>query len=220
MTIKDLEEKIKKSASEDTRGLHLFSSRTRRDVYRELSRLPCRTSSSIGTSLGVDSRVVEWHLKKIRKGGFVEMWRSGKTYFYIPQLLDVSDLEFFSLLNNRGIRTIVRYVLEGCRQIKEIPLARSTLYRHLGTLEDADIITINRGSRGYVCATPQLLRLREKYAAKGPNFKREFVKMLEIPGFTVTVIGEVAHELKLEVKGLENFTMGVFISPLETALEV
>ncbi len=220
MTIKDLERRIKGTTEEETRGLHIFSPRTRRDVYRELSRLPCRTSSSISRSLGIDARVVEWHLKKLHGEGFVETWIRGRRYYYIPSLVDLGDLEFFALLNRKSVRVIVRYLLEGCREIRDIPVPRSTLYRDLRLLENMDMVLANRGTRSYVCPGDKLKRMKEKYNERGANFKRELVKMLEYPGFSVVVLGEVNHELKLEINGLENFTMGVFISPLETSLEV
>ncbi len=220
MSLKELEKWIKVSKSEDVRGIHIFSNPIRRSIYRELTRLPCRTASSIAIKLGVDYRVVLWHLLKLENSGFVSRWVEHKTYFFVPYLVDLHDLEFFSLLNSKAVKMIIRYIYGGCRMVNEIPVPKSTLYRYVAKLKQMEYVYSPKDSRGYICPSKSLIELIERSKDKGTNFKREFPKLLEYPGFHVRVLGEIDNELKLEVYGIESFTMGVFISPFITSMEV
>ncbi len=220
MSIIDLEKKIKKSATEEVRGLHIFSNEKRRAVYRELTRRPCRTESSIARAARVDVKVASWHLWKLMHEGYVAYQTLERRCYYVPELVDTVDLNFFHLLNSPVARRLVRYALDGCKEIKKIRTPKSTLYRYLSLLEEQGYIYRKKYRGAYMCANNSLLRLAEKYEERGMNFKREILKKLEYPGFHVRVLGEVNHELKIEISGLETFTMGVFISPLITSLEV
>ncbi len=220
MSLQDLERKIKESKGEEIYGLHIFSNKNRREVFRELTRLPCRTSSSIGKSLGMDARVVEWHLKKMKNVGFVDEWKDKRRYYYVLGLVDPIDLPFFKALNSKDARIIIMYAINGCRKISDIPVARSSFYRHVKLFQECGIIEVGGASGSYICPTEKLKKMVERYETLGMNYKREIVKKLEVEGFHVNVLGVVKNELKLEITGMENFNMGVFISPIYTAMEV
>ncbi len=220
MSIKELEKRIKSVQSESTQGLHLFSSENRRAVFRELSRLPCQTSSSIGAHLNIEPRVAEWHLKKLHDVGLVEVWNEKKRFYFIPELVDFSDLPLFSLLNRKAVKYIIRYAVSGCSPVSDLKVPSSSFYKYAHELEQLDMIYISGTQRKYLCGTERLRKLVEKYEEKGINFKKYILKVIEIPGFNVRVAGIINNELKIEVRGLENFSMGVYISPLQTAMEV
>jgi len=220
MTINDLEARIKKSKVEQSRGLHIFSNMRRRAIYRTLTKLPCQTESSIAKHNTIDVKVARWHLWKLAQAGYVAVQELDKRYYYVPELVDIGDLRFFSELNSKEARKLILFVRDGCRALKEIKVPKSTLYRYIKIFESMGYIRKVRNQSSYVCPSEPLFELGEKSEEKGMNFKREFMKKIEAPGFHVRVLGELNHELKLEVYGLERFTMGVYISPLETALEV
>jgi hypothetical protein len=71
-----------------------------------------------------------------------------------------------------------------------------------------------------VCGTENLRKLVEKYDLIGKKYKKSFLKHIETRGFSVRVLGTVNYELKIHITGMETFTMGIFISPLRTAMEV
>ncbi len=220
MSIQDLERKIKESKGEEIYGLHIFSNKNRRMVFRELTKLPCRTSSSIAKLLNLDPKVAEWHLKKLEDGEYVKTWREGRRYYYVPGLVDVMDLPFFKALNSKDARKIILYVLNGCRKASDIPVSSSTFYRYINLFERWDLVQIGGFKCSYICPTKKMKSMIERYEEQGMNYKREIVKKLENEGFHVKVLGIVKYELKLEIGGMENFNMGIFISPLHTSLEV
>ncbi len=217
--LKDLEKRIK-SASEKEEGFHIFSSVMRRAIFRELTRFLCRTASSIATATGIEVRSVIWHLEKLRRAGYVDSADRGKKYYIVPGLIHLEDVPLFSILGRKNARKLLKIVWNGCVPISQIKISKSTLYRIVRMLENLEIIERGGERRKYLCATEKLMELVDKYDKIGKDFKRDFVKRIEMKGFEVKVIGTVGYEVKIRVSGMENFTMGVFISPLRTTLEV
>ncbi len=217
--LEELKRRIK-SVTEEEKGFHIFSNERRRAIFRELSRLPCRTSSSIAKATGIEVRSVIWHLEKLRREGFVDSVNLGKKYYIIPGLIFLEDMPFFSLLGRREVRKLLKMIWGGCVPISQIRISKSTLYRITNELENFGVVEKSGDKCKYICPTEKLQELVDKYDKVGRDFKKEFLKRIEVRGFEVEVIGTVGYELKIRVRGMENFTMGVFISPLRTALEV
>ncbi|NPA75134.1 MAG: helix-turn-helix transcriptional regulator [Euryarchaeota archaeon] len=220
MSLNILEEKIKKASETGGEGYHIFSNENRRNIFRELTRRACRTTSSLAASTGIDSKVVVWHLNKLKKHGFVHEWKKGRLYYYPVELIKPDDLELFRILNSKDARIIMLHASKGCIEIANIPCSKSTLYRYLKIFSDMELIEISGLRKKYLCGTEKLANLLEQYDVRGMNYKKRFLKYVEKRGFNVRIVGTINYELKIEFSGLENFTMGIYISPLRTAMEV
>ncbi len=213
-------EKMMRAEEENVKGIHIFSNRNRREIFTQLTKFPCRTSSSLSKILDIDVRDVEWHLKKLESLGFVFSWKKNKKYYGVKDLVMEDDMLFFSLLGRNGMKDIVRNLMGGCKEIGSFEIKKSTLYRYLNELKSLDIVNIIGTRRKMVCATNKLNKMIEKYDEIGREYKKTILKKLEMRGYEIEVIGTVDYELKIRIRGVEDFSMGIFISPLRTVLEV
>ncbi len=213
-------EKIIKREEDNVRGIHIFSNKNRREIFRELTKFPCRTSSSLSKILGIDVRSVEWHLKKLESLEYVISLKKNKKYYCIKDLVREEDLPFFTLLGKAGIRNIIKNVINGCKEINSFEIKRATLYRYLSELKTLKIISVIGTKRKMLCPTNKLEGIMEKYDEIGREYKRIILKKLDMKGYEIEVIGTVNYELKIRISGVEDFNMGIFISPLRTILEV
>ena len=219
MDLRKLQEKIKE-AREEEKGFHLFSSKRRRDVFKELTRLPCRTASSLSKVTGIEVRSVIWHLGKLHRAGFVDLVESNKKYYIVPGLIYLEDIPFFSLLSLNNAKKLLKIIWGGCVPISNIRMGTSTIYRLVNRLKSMGLVELEGERRKLLCPTEKLGEMAEKYDKIGRDFKREFLKKIESKGFEIEVIGTVNYELKIRVTGMDNFNMSIFISPVRTALEV
>ena len=220
MKMTTLEQRIKNSQTNLTYGYHVFSNENRRMIFREITHRQCQTSSSIASLLGLDVKVVNWHLKKLVEERYVDIWVNGRNYYYVPGLMRIDDLPVFRMFNSREARKIALYAVRGCRDIKKIPVAKTTLYRYLTQFAKMGLLYLKGYERKYVCGTDEFKTMIEIYDKIGVDYKHEFLKCVESKGFSAKIVGTVNYELKVEINGLENFTMGIFISPMRTAMEV
>ncbi len=220
---KELEEIIKTlEEGEEERGLHLFSNKNRRYVFRELTKAPCQTSSSIARKLNMDVQIAEWHLKRLGREGYVGEVEIRKKVYYPIELVKEEDLPLFTLLNNRNANLIVKSLFRRCRDIQFLQrhVSRATVYRVLRKLKDMDLIEDMKGTRRLVCLNDNFYRKMEEYDKMGLEFRRKFIKKIEFRGYSVEIIGTYNYETKIRVKGVENFTVGIYISPLKSILGV
>ena len=213
-------QEIIKAAKKEERGFHIFSNERRRVIFRELTRLPCRTSSSLSKSTGIEIRSVIWHLEKLHREEFVDIAKRGKKYYIVPNLIYLDDIPFFSLLSIKNAKKLLKTIWSGCVPISEINMGKSTLYRLVDNLKSLQMVGIEGQKRKLLCPTEKLIFMAEKYDKIGHDFKRDFLKKIESRGFEIEVLGTVNYELKIRVTGLDSFNMSVFISPVRTALEV
>ncbi len=220
MSLKELEKRIKGAIEDQSYGYHIFANENRRLVFRELTKRPCRTASSLSSALGMDTKVILWHLSKLREATLITTWKSGRTYYWPVELVRTKDLELFKILNSTDARKILLHAHKGCIEIKNIPVKSSTLYRYLKIYADMGLIDISGYGKKYMCGTELLKKMVEKYDLIGKKYKKTFIKKIETRGFSIRIMGTVNYEVKIEVSGMENFTMGIFISPLRTAMEV
>ncbi len=207
---------------EETRGYHIFSNRNRRELYRELTRAPCQNSSMLSSSTGVKPANVVWHMRKLEKEGYVNVHRLGGEVFYPAGLVAVEDVPLFYLINRKSAAQVIKALLYRCRGTDELleNISRATFYRVLRELKNLDIVETGRGTKSWVCLKDSFLQKIEEYDKRGLSFKREFIKRMEKGGYEVEVIGTYGYEVKLRILGREKFTMGIYISPLRTSLEV
>ncbi len=217
--LQKLKERIEK-AEEEKKGFHIFSCERRRKIFEELTKLPCRTSSSLSRITGIEVRSVIWHLEKLRRGGFVDVVKEGKKYYIVPGLIYLEDVPFFSLLSLKNVKKLLKIIWGGCVPISEINMRKSTLYRIVNHLKSMDMVELGGERRKLLCPTEKLGEMAEKYDKIGRDFKRDFLKKIESRGFEIKVIGTVNYKLKLRVTGMDNFNMSIYISPVRTALEV
>ncbi len=217
--IKKLQEKIK-GVKKEAKGFHIFSNERRREIFRELTRLPCRTSSSISKATGIEVRSVVWHMEKLHHEGFVDVVEKGKKYYIVPGLIYLEDLPFFSLLSLNNAKKLLKTIWDGCVPISEINIGKSTLYRLINCFKSLNIVDVEGQRRKLLCPTEKLSEIVEKYDEIGRDFKRDFLKKIETRGFEIEVLGTVNYELKIRIAGIDNFSMSIFISPVRTALEV
>ncbi len=220
---KELEEIIKTlEEDEGEKGLHLFSNRNRRYVFRELTRAPCQTSSSIARRLGVDIQIVEWHLKRLSREGYVGDRRIKKKIYYPEDLIKEEDLPLFSLLNNKGANLIVRSLYRKCREISflERHLSRATVYRVIKELKNMGFVEDMKGTHRLICLNDEFYEKVGEYDRIGLEFKKKFIKKIEFRGYVVEIIGTYNYETKIRVRGVEKFTLGIYISPLKSILGV
>ena len=216
----ELEELIRVE-KENVKGIHIFSNINRREIFRELTRFPCRTSSSISRTLGMDVRDAEWHLKKLEANGYLYSWNeNGRHYYCVKDLIREEDASFFSSLSKSGMRKIVRYIVYECKELVGFKVKKSTLYRHLNELGNMGMITVIGTRKKMVCPTEKLRNIVDKYDEMGRIFKKVILKKLDVAGYDIEVVGTVNYELKIRVRGIEDFNMGIFISPVRTILEV
>ena len=222
MRLRGIEKIVKGEEEEELEGYHIFSNGNRREVYRELTRRPCVTSSQISQSAGINVRNVIWHLGKLKREGFVGELRGRRHLYYPLHLVMESDLSLFSILNSKQGRKIVRSLYFGCKSIQELEenISHTTLYRILKKLKDMEMINIHRGRRSLVCLEEEFFRKVEDYDKLGLEFKKKFMEKIETRGYTVELIGTYDYEVKLRISGREKFTMGIFISPIRTSLGV
>ncbi len=220
MSLKSLEERIKKAGSGGGEGYHIFSNERRREIFRELTRRPCRTVSSLASTLSTDTKVVSWHITKMMEKKLVSRWKAGRTYYYPAELVRPGELELFRILNSKEARKIINHAYHGCTSLEKLPVQRTTMYRYLKIYEEMELIELSGARKKYMCGTEKLKSMVEEYDLIGKNYKKKFLELVEKRGFHVRVIGTVNYELKIEFTGLENFTMGIYISPLRTAMEV
>ena len=213
-------EKIIKKEEEVVRGIHIFSNERRRRIFMELTKFPCRTSSSLSRILNMDVRDVEWHLKKLVERDFVFTWKDRKKYYCVKNLVRKEDLAIFSLFNVPGILTLMRKISGECREISYFSIKKSTLYRYLKELKSLHLVGTVGIEKKLICATPKFRKMIEKYDEIGREYKSIILKKLEMPGYEVKNLGTINYELKVSIGGFENFSMSVFISPLRTILEV
>jgi DNA-binding MarR family transcriptional regulator len=220
---KELEEIIKTLEEEEgERGLHFFSNRNRRNVFREITRAPCQTSSSVARKLGVDVQIVEWHLKRLVREGFVVERNLKKKVYYPKDLIREDDVPLFYLLNTKGGWTVVHSLFRKCRDLSFLQrhLSRATVYRVLRELRKLDLVEEMRGTRKLVCLKEDFYKMMEDYDKIGLDFRRKFIKSIEFRGYSIEIIGTYNYETKIRVRGVENFTLGIYISPLKSILGV
>jgi len=220
---KELEEIIKTLEEEEgERGLHFFSNRNRRNVFREITRAPCQTSSAIARRLSVDVQIVEWHLKRLIREGFVKDANMRKKVYYPRDLVREEDVPLFYLLNSKSGKIIVNSLFRRCRDLSFLQrhLSRGTVYRVLRELKRLNLIEEMRGTKKLVCLKDDFYRKMEDYDKIGLEFRKKFIKSIEFRGYTIEIIGTYNYETKIRVKGVENFTLGIYISPIKTILGV
>ncbi len=206
----------------DEKGYHIFSNPSRREIFQELTRAPAQTSSSVAKKLGVDVQNVEWHLGKLSREGFVGSVEINKKLYYPIGLMRVEDAPLFQLLNTKGGWIVVNSLIGRCRDMKFLHrhISQSTAYRVVNALKSMGVVEVHKGSKRLICLNDRFKDLREEYEKMGFEFKRDFLKRIEIRGYSVEVIGTYGYETKIRVSGMENFTLGIYISPLRTILEV
>ncbi len=206
---------------EKERGFHIFANKHRRDVFRELTRAPCQTSSAIAKTLNYDVQDVEWHLRKLIENGFVEKREHKKRLFYPSGLVMDEDVPLFALINKKSGWLIVNSLKERCRDMPFLyrHVSRSTAYRVVDELRTLGLIEEMKGSKRLICLNENFYDKIEKYDAIGIEFKKKFINRVERRGYRVEVIGTYKYELTIRIFGIENFTLGIYISPLRTILE-
>ncbi len=207
---------------EEERGLHIFSNRHRREIFRELTRAPCQTSSSLSRTLSYDVQTVEWHLKKLKNEGFVDYKIQGKKLFYPMDLVMEQDIPLFHLLNTKSGWLITRALFEKCREMPYLyrHVSRASAYRVVEKLRNMNLLREMKGARKLVCLTDEFYEKVEMYGAYGSEFKKNFLKRVEFRGYTAEVVGTYDYEVIIRISGTENFTLGIFISPMKTILGV
>lgn len=206
---------------EEERGFHIFANKHRRDIFRELTRAPCQTSSSLARALGYDVQDVEWHLKKLMENGFVEKRELKKKLFYPSELVMEEDIPLFALLNTKSGWLIVNSLKERCRDMPFLyrHVSRSTAYRVISNLRTLGFLDEMKGTKRLICLNDNFYEKIEKYDVMGIEFKKRFIERIEKRGYSVEVIGTYKYELTIRILGMENFTLGIYISPMRTILE-
>ncbi len=206
---------------EEEKGFHIFANKHRRDAFRELTRAPCQTSSALAKALGYDVQDVEWHLKKLMKEGFVEKREYKKKLFYPSELIMKEDIPLFALLNTKSGWLIVNSLREKCRDMPFLyrHVSRATAYRIVKELRILGFLEEMKGTKRLICLNDNFYDKIEKYDALGIDFKKRFIEKIEKRGYSVEVIGTYNYEVTIRIVGIENFTLGIYISPLRTILE-
>ncbi len=204
------------------RGYHIFSNRHRREIFRELTRAPCQTSSSLMRKLGYDVQNVEWHLKRLMREGFVDLKIYKKKLFCPSELIFEEDIPLFHLLNTRSGWIIVRSLVDRCRDMPYLSkhASRATAYRVVDTLKSLNLVDVSKGTRKMICLNEGFYEKMDMYSVQGSEFKKNFIKRIEKRGYSAEIVGSYDYEIIIRLSGMENFTLGIFISPLKTILGV
>ncbi len=215
-------EDILRIEPEELKGYHIFSNPLRRAIFRELTRKPCVTSSFLGKKLGTSASAVEWHLKKLMSEDYIGFAGVNKKLYYPKELILEEDTGIFSVLNASIGSQIVRNLLGGCKSIEYFQgiFNSSTLYRNLRRLQALELIEKIRGRKVLYCLTERIPRKLGEYDKIGIDFKKRMLERISLRGYEVEIIGTYGYEVKLRIRGQENFSMGFFISPMRTTLEV
>ncbi len=203
-------------------GVHPLSNRTRRAVLRELTRKPCQTATAVATKLGANVQNVQWHLKKLEEYDFVKSFKKSRIRYYPAELISAEDLDMFSLIAGKNGWLVVKSLLSRCREINFLSrhMGKSTAYRILAELKKNGYVEEIRSSRAIYCLSDKFHSKLEYYDKRGLEFRKIFLKKIELRGYRVEIVGTVNYETKIRIEGYEKFTVGIFISPLRTALEV
>ena len=215
-------EDILRTEPEELEGYHIFYNPLRRAIFRELTRKPCVTSSFLGKKLGANVPAIEWHLKKLMSEDYIGSVITNKKLYYPQEMILPGDVETFSILNGSTGSQIMRNLLGGCKSIGYLQgmFSLSTLYRNLKALQTLGLVKKIRGRKALYCLTDIIPRKLEEYDKIGMDFKKRMLERISLRGYEVEIIGTYGYEVKLRIRGLENFTMGFFISPMRTTLEV
>ncbi len=222
MKLRGLESIVKGMEEEELRGYHLFSSRSRREIFREITRRPCINAPQISKATGMNASNVIWHIRKLMKEDYVGSYEYRSIVFYPRGLVKEEDLPLFSFLNTRSGNVIVRALFFDCKGTDELlqKFSRATLYRNLKVMQELRILEQEKGKKRLLCLTESFYKKLEEYDKIGIEFKRQFLEKLAIRGYDVDVIGIQDYEMKVRVTGKEKFTLGIYISPLRTSLGV
>jgi DNA-binding transcriptional ArsR family regulator len=206
---------------EEERGFHIFANKHRREIFKELTRAPCQTSSSIARALGYDVQTVEWHLKKLIAEGFVDLKEYKKKLFCPVNLILEEDVPLFSLLNTQSGWLIVNSLLNKCRDVPFLckHTSRATTYRIIKELRDLGFLEEIKGTKRLVCLNDRFYNKIEEYSSIGLEFKKKFIEKIDKKGYSVEIIGSYNYEVTIRITGIENFTLGIYISPIKSILE-
>ncbi len=206
---------------EKERGFHIFANRHRREIFKELTRAPCQTSSFLARTLGYDVQTVEWHLKKLMDFDLVSFKKMQKKLFYPVDLVREVDIPLFSLLNSKSGWIVVKSLMERCRDVPFLyrHVSRSTAYRIIKNLKNLGFIREMKGTKRLICLNDEFYNKIEEYDVLGMDFKQKFFEKIEMRGYNVEIIGSYDYQLILRVRGIENFNLGIYISPIRTILE-
>jgi predicted transcriptional regulator len=214
--------KLRVKREKEIRGLHVLSNPIRRNIFRELSKTPCRTASSVAKEMGMEPKRIEWHMEKLYRSGYLGKSIRGKRVYYPSGLVREEDVELFESLNIKSIKYIIRSLLTNCRDMNSLikNLSHATAYRAVKKLNNLGLVEIYKGRGSVVCVSPKFFQLREDYDEIGMNFKKEIIKRLEKGGYTAEIVGTYGYEVIVRVLGHEDFTLSFFTSPLRTMLGV
>ena len=214
--------KIRVKREREIRGLHVLSNEIRRNVFRELSKTPCRTASSVAKDMGMEVRRIEWHMEKLRRSDYLGRAVSGKKVYYPKGLVREEDIGLFQSLNIESVNRVMRSLLLGCRDMNYLieRTSHATAYRAVRVLKNFGLVEVHKGRGRVVCLSPKFFQLREDYDKIGMDFKRELMKKLERGGYTAEIVGTYGYEVIVRVQGHEDFTLSFFTSPLRTLLGV
>ena len=222
MKLSNIQEIFKGLEEEEIKGYHPFSHKNRREIYRELTRAPCLNSSQLSSRTGIKASNTVWHLRKLQREGYVHSVKYQSEIFYPEWLVLPEDLKLFYWINKKGVASIIRSLLFGCKGVDELisNMSRATFYRYLQVLKELGVIETGRGRKSWVCLKDVFFQKMEEYDRRGMKFKRDLIKRLERGGYEVETVGTYNYEVKLRIVGREKFTMSIYISPIRTALGV
>jgi len=89
-----------------------LSSPVRQQIYQYLTLHPCAYLSLISKDLLMSIHTLEWHLKKLKEGGYVREERVGGYRIYFPaNLVNKSDVHPLHLLNRENHRLVFSCVV-------------------------------------------------------------------------------------------------------------